>query len=359
MKKMKYIIPLLLFLSLGACTSDDLRNLSQNGDPQSIQFSAYVDSKGSNSTPTYEADYFKEGDQIRIYCPVRYSQPSFDDTALGNGMYLYGYTKTEGTPDNWPYKFTPVGGAEQGFDWRTLEPTSAYYMFEAMYFPQNAYYTEVEADQRTKKNLDKADMLIAYHGQLVKDKGKPVRLTFYHAFAMVKVEITLPVHDTPLDGPFPADAIKDVYMRAMLRGYEVNYSEAIDNDGVRTVMAKDNEAPGDSPLRKDVFMYRVSKTEKVENEKKYETYVYCGIVPQQKFLNEGKDFLFFQVERNDGSGQGEYRYVPNTPALTLRAGHILNLKLAIDSDTHEVVVLSAEVAPWEHSESDMEISPIE
>lgn len=357
MDKIKYIIPLLCLLG-GACSSDDMQELSDHSEFAPVQFSAFVG--GGTDSPVYESDYFVGGNQIRIYCPVQYSQPDFKDDA--EGMYVYTYGKKEGEPESWPFKFIPVEG--KGFDWRTLELTSIYYVFESIYFPGNKYYSEVPADQTQEDSLKVADMLIAHHRQTFADKLKPVKLTFHHAFAMVQIEIKLPVSATPLDGPFPEDAVQDVYMRAMLRGYEVNYAEVIDNDAARSVVAADNGASEDSERRKDVHMRQVSKTEVETDEKgkKYQTYVYQGIVPQQNFLNEGKDFLYFKVRRHDHSESGEvglYKYTPDYSTLTLRAAHILNLKLFIDSNTHQVVVLSAEVLPWNKAEGDMDLFPTE
>jgi len=75
-------------------------------------------------------------------------------------------------------------------------------------------------------------------------------------------------------------------------------------------------------------------------------------------LNEGRDFLYFEVNRHDGNDKTVlYKFVPNNANLTLKASHRLNLSLAIDAVTHEVVVLEAELIPWSKAETDMEIWP--
>lgn len=45
-------------------------------------------------------------------------------------------------------------------------------------------------------------------------------------------------------------------------------------------------------------------------------------VPEQNFLNEGNDFLYFQVKRHDAE---EVLYKFKTETLTLKSSHILNL----------------------------------
>lgn len=84
--------------------------------------------------------------------------------------------------------------------------------------------------------------------------------------------------------------------------------------------------------------------------------MFQGIVPEQNFLNEGNDFLYFQVKRHDAE---EVLYKFKTETLTLKSSHILNLTLSIDSNTLEIIVLTAEVKPWNTATvDDMEIGPV-
>lgn len=363
MDKLKYIIPVVLLL-LGACSSDESRDpLSWEEEaPSPVQFFVTV---GAGEDGEYASDYFKEGDEIRIYCPVSYSSPSFKDDA--EGTYIYTFGKEEGTADKWPYKFSPKEGTF-GFDWRTLENTSIYYVFEAMYFPGNEYFENVPVDQNKKGVFEKADMLIAHHRQALEDRGDTVQLTFHHAFAMVRVKVKLPANANPTEGPFPENAIQEAYMRAMLTSYEVNYVQVIDNDGLRSVKAPDADErldPETKNLRKDVYMKKVSvsevKHEEDANGKSipYQEYVFEGIVPAQNFLDQGRDFLYFEVMKNDGSNKPAlFKYVPNTPSLTLKSSHVLNLELEITRDSQELVVLTAEIKPWGKAPNDMEIGPV-
>lgn len=358
MDKLKYIIPL-LFLLFGACSLDDRRDpLSlQDGEPLPIQFRTTV---GIGENAEFESNYFEKGDEIRIYCPISYSTPNFEDGAPGT--YIYTYSNTEGGTDNWPYKFQAEEG--KGFDWRTLVPTSIYYVFEAMYFPGKEYLKEVPANQNELDMLEKADILIAHHRQSLDLRGKAVQLTFHHAFAMVQVKVKLPVSDLPTEGPFPKNAIEDVYMRAMLTGYEVNYSQVIDNDGLRTVgaPAADEALPSDTPgLRKDVHMRQISTREMIEDVNgksiRFQEYVFQGIVPAQKFLNQGNEFLYFKVKKHDGGEPKLFKYVPEKSTLSLISSHVLHLSLEINTDLQDVVVLTAEIRPWGKARNDMEIGP--
>lgn len=361
----KYIIPI-WFLLLGACSADEKQDgapLLQQGEP--VQFRTLVG--GGESDVMYESEYFKEGDQIRIYCPVSYSAPSFEDDAMG--MFIYSYTMgktTTGDWSDWPYKFSPLENTK-GFDWRILQPTSIYYVFEALHFPGKSYLKEVPVDQTTADKMKVADMLIAHHRQTLEQKGKPVKLTFHHAFAMVEVRVKLPVSDTPTEGPYPAGALQRVYMKDMLTRYNVNYSEVINNDELRTVRvpAEDEEATGSeaAALRKDIDMWRVSddtfETKVVDGDTiRYQQYIYRGIVPEQKFREKGQDFLYFAVKRHDGTDKlTYYRFKVTGTSFSLKSSHILSLTLTIDDNSNEVVVLTAKIKPWNQAEADMEIFP--
>ena len=153
MDKLKYIIPI-GFLLFGACTSPEEMAVSESED-SGVHFRAIV---GQGENALYESEYFHEGDEIRVYCPVNYSQPNFKDE-YGN-YYTYRYTHTNDTvgPDEYPYKFSAAEG--EGFNWLTLVPTSIYFPFEAVHFPGKHYLDEVPDDQSAEGALDEADMLI-------------------------------------------------------------------------------------------------------------------------------------------------------------------------------------------------------
>ena len=355
---LKYIISVLPLLLWG-CSSDEMEDPSSGVKPSPVEFRAFV---GEGSDAEFESGYFQEGNEIRIFCPVNYSTPDFTDNASGTYIYTYSETKDG---DEFPYKFQAKEEGK-GFDWQTLLPTSLYYVFEAMYFPGNKYFDEVPTDQNKEENFTKADMLIAHRRQPYTERGKAVKLTFHHAFAMVCLRVKIPVSPTPMDGPFLKDAIRDVYMRSMLTKYEVNYTQVINDHGLRTVRVpkEDEEAdPNAEGLRKDVYLFLKEKSEiKTEQsegkEIQYQEYEYRGIVPAQNFIDSGKDFILFKVNKNDGSNEPKtFRYVPETSNISLISSHVLNLSLEIKPELSDVVVLSAEIMPWGEASGDMEVGP--
>lgn len=361
---MKKYTLLILLAMLGACSTDEVEEVADVPALQetSVRFKATVGTNG------YE-DYFEQDDQIRIYCPIGYSTPDFRDGAKGMFIYEWKHTKEDAATqnwENWPYVFKPVGGS--GFDWRTLQPTSIYYTFEAMHFPGKEYLESVPSDQGRISTpgqlggLETADMLIAHHRQVVTEKGQAVKLTFHHAFAMVEVTVKLPVSATPLDGPFPPDALQGVYMNDMQTHYTVTYSGTITNDALRTVRAT-GETRERIEMRRIESVPETRETDEDGDETHYQTYVYRGIVPEQEFKNDGQDFLFFRVKRHshelDGEEEVLYKFTigGEDDKFSLKSSKILSLTLEIKEALNKVVVVSAKVMPWGRAEADMELNP--
>lgn len=361
---MRYTIWMLLFM-LGACSPEveqDVVSPQPEEDSSMVSFSVAM---SQEKEEYYESGYFSAGDKIRICTPVSYSTPDFKDGAM-----IYDYVTASETPgtsefsdnsgtssDLYPYKFIPSEGS--GFSWLTLQPTSIYYIFEAMYFPGDnesvggGYFEEIPTRQDDPEEFKKADLLLAHHRVPISERGKKVQLTFHHAFAMVRVKVTIPETDNPMEGTFPTDALKWVYMGEMLTGYHVNYAEVISNDGLRTTKGVEGEDG-----RQSVYMYKVTNEDEDKVISRTEdgqiftqhTYTYCGIVPAQDLIYalKGDNFLYFEVKKHDGKGEDDlttYKFKPKA-GLTLEASKILNLELKIEKGEQEAVILRAEILPW-------------
>lgn len=108
MNKLKYIIPI-GFLLFGACTSPEEVAVPDSED-SSVQFRVTV---GEGENALYESEYFKEGDEIRIFCPVNYSTPNFKDEG---SFYTYEYTSKDDTlgAANYPLSFRRWGKVSTG-----------------------------------------------------------------------------------------------------------------------------------------------------------------------------------------------------------------------------------------------------
>lgn len=353
MNHIRYILFAPLFV-LGACSSGTWEDIElpkpeeMEEEFSNVNFSASMNQgqEGDGDTP-----YFRSGDEIRISTPSSYATPDFDKTG---GYYTYVYSEKK--DDEYPYKFEEkVEGS--GFDWRTLQPTSIYYFFEAMYFPGKGhqYYKDVPYRQDNVANYLKADLLLAHHRVPISERGNNVQLFFHHAFAMVEVEVTLPEAETPIDGVFPRDAMEEVYMRDMLITYDVNYAEVISNDGLRTTRGLLED---DGGTRKNVTMYKLEDKREPDasNDKIIRhTYIYRGIVPAQAFdgAHNGADFLYFMVKENNGSDKlTKYRFTPNK-SLTLNSSTKLKLRLTIQKGDQEAALLRTEIQPWSNANANI------
>ena len=353
MDKIRYIIIFTLLFAWGACSSDVEQEVvppQPEEDSSIVCFSAAMNKEQGDGTES--SSYFTDVDEIRICTPVSYSNPDFE-----KGAKIYTFNTT--MDGDYPYKFTAKKKEDEsedinanedaygGFNWLTLEPTSIYYIFEAMYFPGNEYYDKVEADQRSKENFKNADLLLAHHRMLISERGNSVKLTFHHAFAKVRVEIEIPEHEYPKDGVFPLDALKNVYMGEMLTSYTVNYAEVISNDELRTTAGdKDKD-------RERVYMHKIENPAGQKSSDGVHLYVYEGIVPAQDFQYDGEKFLFFEVAKHDGVHDGTdskvvtYKFTPgDTGGFSLESSKILNVKVKVTPEEQEVVVLKSEVLPW-------------
>lgn len=369
--KKKHIIPVLLLLA--ACTSEETINNSPEIQPTdtAVGFSASIGG-GSPSRADEEEDdeylhkdFINEGEggrqsRIRIVNTVNYSVPDFTD-ATQYKEYAYTGDGTENWDSN-EANFTPwqEGG---GFNWNEIRPTAASFVFEAACYP-NSYepFETVPTDQSEKiEDFLKADLLLAHHRQDLDARYDLVKLRFYHAFAMIRVKIELPVTGPQVKGGFPSQAIQEVRLENMKVGYDIDYTSAIDNNGLRPVSA--SEAGTASDIKMYPLKYAQSST---ESSSTVESYVYCGIVPEQT-IAEGSTLVSFSIntypgtqnENNewDGAEPREYIFVRRNQNIRIRQAYITDLQLGIKVDVPETILLNAEVQPWAERSTEMPLEP--
>ena len=365
--KRKYIIPVLL-LCFTACTSEEETNTVPVAD-KAVGFSAAIN--GGSSTRADEANdeylhqYFlnedKEGgrqSRIRVINTVNYSTPDFTDVTQ---YKEYAYVGAgDGTDVETKPNFEPVseGG---GFDWDEISPTAASFVFEAACYP-NSYepFTEVAIDQSNITNFLKADLLLAHHRQDLSARYDLVKLKFWHAFAMIKVIVKLDVAPPTLAGGFPQDAITEARLVNRQRGYTVDYTSAIDNDGLRHATATGDD---NTPIK----MLQLSKKDKTEpgGTVIQQEYVYCGIIPAQDIaVNEALvEFTIKTYSGNQVDGEveeaqpKEYVFTRTTQNIQIQAAHITVLTLGVVQKVPEMIYLGAEVQKWGERYTDMVLEP--
>ena len=380
MKKNVYMVAALFLMGMCiACSSDEVGGQAENQESSStVLFSGTIAGSradgdtggtGEDEDPWHNHFVLNRA-RIRVVNTVNYSEPDFE-----NDYYEYIYTTQvpDGTPE-WddvtepnffPYdRETQTVDREGGFDWADMIPTSGAYVFEAVCYSmvfEPFANGEVYADQTDTEKFWSADLLLAHHAMPLSDIYSLVKLRFWHVFSMVRVQITLPVADGDDDHGFPEDAVEGVTLGNMLRGYTVNYANAIENDGLRTVSADNNSSRG------DILMYKVSAG---EPENGSQTFEYAAIVPTQS-INSTNNRVSLRIntitgleENPDGSGgyvqhveEKSYVFVPNQP-IEMQQAHMTILKLTTETETSAPVLLSAEVVPWDESYTEVSLTPV-
>lgn len=363
--KQKYILPICLLLA--ACSSEEAVNNLPDPQPTdtAVSFSANIHGAMSRSGDDTELDisdylhqhFIKDQSRIRIVNTVNYSVPGFN--TLGE-YEEYVYTgKGNETEATEPYSnFTPYREEDptnDGFDWNEITPTANHFIFEAVCYPLGYEpFDKVQEDQSTIENFWKSDLLLAYHWQDLNERYKMVELYFHHAFSMIRVEVDLPISIPQHEGGFPSNAVQNVRLVKIQRGYEVDYTAAVDNDGLRPVRAIGNE--------ESIQMLRVSGPD--EENPQTQSYVYCGILPAQDIeskdeKDEDKELVEFTIltypgERNQDPNQGSewaeavpktYYFAPTTN-FSLEREHITTLKLTYDDEVPEIIQVSASISNW-------------
>lgn len=351
MKRLKYIMLYIGLLAINACSSEKIAPDGETEQSIDVHLAASISESDNNSRSdnnTYIKTAFTTDDEIRLVNTVFFNTPDFT-----NENTIFTYVGAE----NNKYKFTQsgqsstTGGSDDtGITWNDFSPTSFVYMFEAVYYPGNKPFTKVpdNQDNNNGEGFQKADLLIAHHRMPLEDRYKDIELTFHHAFAMVRVEATVPTGV----GGLPKNAIQEASMINVQTAYHVDYTATILNNELRTVYGIEDE---NNP-RKDVTMWLQSIKENTA--KKTQTYIFLGIIPAPKSNDPNEpeivqnDFIRFKVKVDDTITK-TYRFVPKEGTIHLKQAHITVLKLQLGKDGVLPLLLSAEITPWTQASAGM------
>ncbi len=288
---------------------------------------------------------FVAGDKIRLCNTVSFSEPDFQNAP----SFVFGEETQEGRNMTY-YKFIPEGTgtgdvADTKIDWNDFTPTSFAFFFEAAYYPGGSPFEEVPEDQTEQANFKNADLLLAHHRMELKDRYDDIYLTFHHVFAMVQVEVTLPLGTPPFS--LPEQALKSVTLQNVQTGYKILYNQTIPNDDLRVV-----EGAGDND--KTVKMYRQNYTETDGKQK----YVFLAIIPVPQEL--AHDFIHFEIQMNEDSEDVKtftFHSQEGGIAISLRQSYITRIQLEMKQGSNEIIPLKAEILPWKQSTAHMELEP--
>lgn len=335
MKQTIYILLSAFLLTVSACGSEDIvLNEEENMDAEvqlAVSIAGSDDGTRAGNNETFFKTSFTTTDEIRFVNTQYFSVPNFTQES---SIFSYDSEKSK----NSDYSiFTQTD--KPAMTWNSFHLTSYAFTFEAAYYPENAYFTEVPSDQSSEKKFQSADLLLAHHRTTLDDRYKEIHLKFHHVFCMVKLIIDVPVGI----GGLPTDALQGAELKNIKRGYEVDYSQTISNDGVRSV--KGVSVTGENTST-DVQMWEQSK----ETKNDVQTYNYYAIIPYQEEITD--DFIHFKVQV--GNTVKTYRFKPaDQGQISLSRSYITVLKLKLNEENGLPVLLSAEIKDWDTASADM------
>ncbi len=349
MKHTIYIILSACLLALNACTSDDILPKEENMDTE-VQLTAAIAGSGvgtkavaveSDLTPDCIKKSFGAEDEIRFVNTVFFNTPDFTNETIFNFVeedetYGYKFTKngeTSGTGDN----------GTGNLNWSDFRPTGFVYTFEAVYYPGNTPFDNVSESQNVlnendvPENFLNSDLLLASNRMDLNPEDKNIKLTFRHAFAMVRVDITIPI-GLGLD----TDAIEEAVLQNVQTRYTVDYQSSIDSGKLRNVKGN-----GDG---KNVTMYKYS-TNKTNTS---QDYTFVAIIPVQTNIDQD-DFVRFKIKVNNADKWYGFKRNSDQQTISLEQSKITHLVLKLDNLSGTPLLISAEVKDWLNASSDMTI----
>lgn len=360
MKHTLYIILSACLLSLNACTSDDLINTEENHDSE-VRLMANVNSGNTtraenddNKTlPEGIKEKFTSGDKIHFVNTYQFAPPVYKENTI--------FTCT-GVSGEYGYKF--INNNTDAYSWHDFKLTSLVYIFEAAYYPDLQNSTSRESSSLFSNNqvyenqsenngqgFYNSDLLLAHNRMYISNKYDEIKLKFHHVFAMVRVIAKVGVNEY---GGLPEDAIVSAKLVNIQREYKVDYTQTIQNDGLRTVTGtEDLDETGNEAMDDDVVMWKYKTTTSSSNNVKEQTYIFYAIIPVPSEPIKGFDFLHFDIKDREGK-KTKYRFVPNN-AIPLEQSHITTLRLDFSKEGSSPLLLSAEIQPWEVATQDMEL----
>lgn len=361
MKRLKYIMLYIGLLAMNACSPEKIAPADEAEQNTEVRLVANISgsengSRADTDTPSYNylKTNFQKGDEIRLANTVLFSTPDFTEqktifTCTGEYDSQKGYQFTPG-------KSSDTGSNSDGssdttddtdgttsITWDDFTPTVFAYTFEAAYYPGGNPLDEIPTDQNQNngQGFKNADLLIATSRMATADKYEDIKLTFHHAFAMVRVEAIVP---TGIGG-LPVDAIQEAWMMNVQTAYNIDYTSTTIDGSWRTVTGS-----GD---RTKIKMWLESKV----NKNNTQTYIFLGIIPVpnpasvDEPIIEQNDFVHFKVKVDDKTTK-TYRFVPEK-SIGLQQAHITVLRLALNENSVLPLLLSAEITPWTQASAGM------
>lgn len=243
----------------------------------------------------------------------------------------------------------------------------------------------IAADQSAREDFLNSDLLMAFVGHNIEAFEEPIRLVFHHSLSMLDVRVEVPVY-VPGDKGGEEESLPSGYKMEDVRMSMTNVptkftvSSASDINGGELVgVVPTDERVGEIPM----YRYYVEDEDKGDGspgdtghegedvkgdesqKSRYRTYGFCGILPPMAVDTEHPLVRLHLKDPLTGKEEA-YIYIPTQEAgsggLALSGGHISVVRLKLYRSMKEMLVLSAEVEPWEKATGTldmMEEGPVE
>lgn len=426
MKTWNIIIYCFAVWMFAGCEHDTLPG-SLPGKERPLYFTAGVAKSASEGHATREGDNitaelvsvrdtllkktFKKGDVIRI-CNTRRDEerPSFNLDGT-NSVYQYvwkeyvggsGYPEGSDDEDGWvwdgeydknsEYLFVPDSistDVKYGFYASDLVADQGNYfqLYGVWWREFNSGNTmeepKIKEDQGKIEGFLNSDMMLAYRRHTIDKPYAPVRLVFWHVFAMLDVRITLPVFEEGNEeGTKLPSGYRENEVKLSMRGIPVSYmiaSTGENNSGVMFPVAVDYSNAtyaDDVPM----YLYHTStvfrkKDSKDDEESSYRTYGFCGILPPIKWtqMQEGQPLLrlalrdpvshadryyTYTPDRTNSGGTGDGGGTTGSTSLTLEGGEITVLEFSLSRTMDKMEVVQGFVEDWTDAEVDVSVTEV-
>lgn len=297
-----------------------------------------------------------------------------DDHVTGNHT---SYSEYEFQPDN-----------SKGFYISNLaDDGSNYFRFYAAWWRGWSHGNapaKIAEDQSKEEDFRNSDLLLATMGHNIDEFDKPFRLIFYHSFCMLDIRVTVPVY-SPGNKEGEEESLPSGY-----RKDEVTMS--MTNVPVKYTIASTTDVSGgtpvevfpaeDAPVIPEIPMHRYYTEDEnlddnspdaghdEEDEKgaadktsKYRTYGFCGIILPMKWDNTNTSRPLLRLHLKDPiTGNDEtYIYTPKLESETgsqefaLAQGQISVLHLKLYRAMKKMLVVGAEIEPWEKATGNVDM----
>lgn len=302
--------------------------------------------------------------------------PSFGKNAGSENLYAYVYNGNKATWDEGT-NFNVIKNG-QPFSWKNVKqigPVGNSYDFFAMYFPHTNTVPEVMndfsvmTDQSSKENLNKSNILGAYH--VTSSLYSQLKFRLFHLTCFLNVTVYIPVFENENNSGFYPQTTPYASVIGAYPNFLIDWAAVRSSDTMGPlVTAKESET---SDIK--MFLHPINEAEPETAEidisdfypfgdpgvTKDQVYVYRFSVmfPPQPVSFSRSNFLRFTFNTVSGASKNYY-FNGSTQqiggGLDMSQGNLQELNLYIPRNGDGVILVKANVNPWTQADIIMNVT---